>query len=58
MAQQVDVTTLDEFLASSGISHLRLLKVDTEGHELAVLRGARGAITSGNIDVAQFESHR
>jgi FkbM family methyltransferase len=54
-AIEVDVTTVDLYMESERISHLNLLKVDAEGHELAILRGAQSAITSGKIDVVQFE---
>ena len=52
---QVDVTTIDEFIQSEKVSRLHLLKVDAEGHELAILRGAEGAIQSGAVDIVQFE---
>ena len=37
--QTVMVTTLDEFIAEYGISHVDLIKIDVEGGELGVLRG-------------------
>jgi hypothetical protein len=37
------------------ISHEDLLKIDVEGAELEVLKGAVGAIKAGKIDVIQFE---
>ncbi len=51
----VDVTTLDDFLESHGIERVSLLKIDTEGHECRVLRGARRLIDAGAIDLIQFE---
>ncbi len=42
--QQVRCTTLDTLLGSRSSGPLRLLKIDVEGHELAVLRGARKTI--------------
>jgi FkbM family methyltransferase len=53
----VEVTTLDAFVASANVSHVHLLKVDTEGNELAVLRGARTTIDARRIDIVQFESN-
>lgn len=53
--QEVEVGTVDDLLESEGINNLTLLKIDTEGHELAVLRGARQAIEDGRIDLVQFE---
>jgi FkbM family methyltransferase len=46
---------LDTFARERGITHVGLLKIDTEGHELAVLRGASSLIAAGAIDVIQFE---
>ena len=54
-AVEVEVTTVDLFMEAEKIPHLHLLKVDAEGHELAIIRGARRAITSGQVDVVQFE---
>lgn len=57
--ETVSTTTLDVFAAENGITHVHLLKVDTEGHDLHVLRGAGGLFGSHSIDVAQFEyNHR
>jgi FkbM family methyltransferase len=36
--------TLDEFVMSRSLDRLDLLKIDTEGHEMAVLRGAHDTI--------------
>jgi FkbM family methyltransferase len=52
---RVPVTTLDTVLADNGIRHVLLLKIDTEGHELAVLQGASAALSRGAIDIVQFE---
>ena len=44
-AQEVDVDTLDNLFASrSGLREI-LIKIDVEGHEPAVLSGARGLLT-------------
>ncbi|MEE8239736.1 MAG: FkbM family methyltransferase [Nitrospirales bacterium] len=51
----VPIITLDRFLHDHGIDRVTLLKVDTEGHELRVLQGARSSITNHLIDVIQFE---
>lgn len=52
---EVQVTTIDDFVKSHEIRHLNLLKIDAEGHELAILHGARHAIESAQIDLVQFE---
>ena len=39
--EDVQVVTIDEFMSEYGIVKVDLLKIDTEGHELEVLVGAR-----------------
>lgn len=55
--EQVAVESLDgdEYCASHGIEHIDLLKIDTEGHDLEVLRGFQGMLRRGAVDVIQFE---
>ena len=56
---QVTTSTLDGYAERSGITRFALVKVDAEGHDLAVLRGARGLLAERRIAVAQFEyNHR
>jgi FkbM family methyltransferase len=52
---EVEVGTLDDFVATNNISKIDLLKVDTEGNELNVLIGASRSIRTGLIDVIHFE---
>ena len=52
---EVEVRTLDAMSAELGIERIDLLKVDVEGHELAVLEGARGLIEAGSVAAVQFE---
>ncbi|WP_244458208.1 FkbM family methyltransferase [Roseomonas fluvialis] len=54
-AVTVRIAKLDTIARERGIGHVGLLKIDTEGHELAVLRGAAGLIAARAIDVIQFE---
>lgn len=51
----VNVTTLDKFAADHDIEFIDLLKIDTEGSELEVLRGAAGLLRNGRIKAIQFE---
>jgi FkbM family methyltransferase len=51
----VMLRTIDAFCREEGIMHIDFLKIDVEGHELDVLRGARVMIESGAIDLIQFE---
>lgn len=55
-AIHVDVTTVDAVLDKLGITHVALLKTDTEGHELDVLRGAAGSLQEGRISSILVES--
>jgi FkbM family methyltransferase len=54
-SEQVPLITIDAFLQERGIPRIDLLKIDVEGAELEILKGAMGAIKAGNIDVIQFE---
>ncbi len=54
-AIDVNLTTLDQFTAEQQIARIQLLKIDTEGNELAVLRGAQRLINEHRIDAIQFE---
>lgn len=52
---EIEKTTLAEFCRQWGIGHVNLVKSDTEGHDLSVLRGARELLAAGRIDLFQFE---
>lgn len=45
----VPVMVLDQYCAEEGIDRIDLLKIDTEGYEMSVLRGARTLLESGAI---------
>jgi FkbM family methyltransferase len=45
----------DDYVREHGISHIDLLKIDTEGHELFVLKGFRDTLRQQKIGVIQFE---
>lgn len=52
---EVRVDTLDNIDARSSFPSVALLKIDTEGHELAVLRGGRKLLRSGRVQTILFE---
>src|SRR5262245_39536685 len=52
---KIHVDTLDNGAASQGIDYIDLLKIDTEGHELAVLAGARRMLAEKRIGLVHFE---
>lgn len=49
------ITTIDEVSKSLAVDHLDFLKVDVEGYELDVLKGAANLIAAGKVDLIQFE---
>ncbi len=54
--QKVPIRRLDDVLRERGVTEtIALLKIDTEGHELAVLRGAAETLAAGRFDAIQFE---
>jgi FkbM family methyltransferase len=52
---QVPVDTLDEVAAREAVTFIDFLKIDTEGHELAVLAGAARLLRERRIGYIQFE---
>lgn len=53
--QTISCLSGDAYLSENGISHVDLLKVDVEGHDLDVLDGFSGALAGGSVEVVQFE---
>ena len=48
-------STIDNFVKENNISKIDLLKIDTEGHELALLTGAKETIKTGKVSIIHFE---
>ena len=53
--EEVVSTTLDLYLERENIKRVDLLKIDVEGFELAVLRGAERHLQNQNIQAIYFE---
>ncbi|MFV8372614.1 FkbM family methyltransferase [Flavobacterium sp. LB2P74] len=51
----VDVVTIDEFCKNIAVSHINLLKTDTEGYELNVLKGASEMMGRNKIQFVYVE---
>jgi FkbM family methyltransferase len=55
VSHRVPVTTIDSYMSEHGLQSVALLKIDTEGHELAALQGARRVLAEERIDIVHFE---
>ncbi len=51
---EVDSITIDEFCQQHGIEHIDLMKIDAEGHELAILAGAKNMLKNCSVLVLEF----
>ena len=54
--EDVPLATVDGFCAEQCISRINLLKIDTEGHDLEVLKGASELLRTHRIDLVQVEA--
>jgi len=52
---KVPLLTVDHIMEREGLEHIDVLKMDTEGHDPSVLRGALKAITSHRVTLIIFE---
>ncbi len=53
--EEIQLSKIDDFCESNAIFRIDLLKLDVEGHELEVLRGAEKLIEAKSIKAIQFE---
>ena len=53
--EEVNLLTVEEFCRQKNIDGVDFLKLDVEGHELAVLAGAGNMLLTGKIKYIQFE---
>ncbi|HEY8366877.1 MAG TPA: FkbM family methyltransferase [Bacteroidia bacterium] len=51
----VKILSFEEFVSSQNLTHIHLLKMDTEGHEFSILQGATNWLKDQKIDLIQFE---
>jgi len=51
----VPLSTIDQFCAEGDLHHVTLLKIDAEGHDLAILEGAKEMLARQAISMVQFE---
>lgn len=55
LSTSITVRALDDIAQDAGIDHVHLLKIDTEGSELAALHGAQRLVAEQRVDWVQFE---
>lgn len=55
IAVNIDVVDLNSYLLKNNISQIDLLKIDTEGNELNVLKGLGNKLNNGTIQAIHFE---
>ncbi len=54
-SQSIQLTTIDSFCMENQIAKIDFLKIDVEGHEIEVLKGASEMLEKGAIKYIQFE---
>lgn len=52
---KVKLYSIDQYLKNEGITFIDLLKIDVEGYEIEVLKGAKSALKSGTIQAILAE---
>ena len=52
---EVETTTIDAYCRENNILHIDFLKIDVEGFEFFVIKGAEDMVSRGAIDYVQFE---
>ncbi len=52
---KVDVQSLDSFCAKEGITKISCMKIDAQGAELLIFKGAKKMLKAENIDILMFE---
>jgi FkbM family methyltransferase len=56
LLEMVAVDTVDAYCSSKGIAGISFMKIDTEGYDLHVLKGANGMLAGQKIDLVQVEA--
>jgi FkbM family methyltransferase len=54
--ENIKIDTIDNFCVKNNIKHIDFLKIDAEGFDLEVLKGAQKLIDSGGVEFIQVET--
>jgi FkbM family methyltransferase len=52
---KVPITTVDDYCTERGIKHIQLLKIDTQGFDFEVIKGAHRMLAEGRVDLVLTE---
>ena len=55
LIEKIHLTTIDDYILSNSINKVNFIKIDVEGHELNVLKGATKSLNDNLIKCIQFE---
>ena len=55
LSEEILLRTIDDYCGENGVEYIDFLKIDAEGHDLSVLRGAKAMLAAGSIQTIQFE---
>lgn len=55
ITEPIEKTTLDKYCMDNNLSRIHLIKSDTEGHEVEVIRGSQNLFAEEKVMVFQFE---
>lgn len=53
--EQVECISIDRYCHATSIDHVSLIKIDTEGHDLEVIKGATQMLQRKQVEILQFE---
>lgn len=55
VSEELEFDSIDNFCSRENIDRIHFLKIDTEGHDFFVLKGAQTMLANNKIDFIQFE---